>query len=251
MVVPKPTRATRNPTASRANRAGMATTLPGRPSRIPDEPAEVRRPIAHAAGPGDALDERRDRERVDDAEQQQHGRSHRPARTAANAMGRARTPPPTVSVSVSAYASQNGGRSSSRREIAARRHRRRSRMGNVPVPRAARSWPVCCRYGSTTAGSSAPRTARSVRAWMGRPYLVGDACEQRGPQLVVGWQQVRPFPGVPVQVLDADRRTGGVRPAARAARNSCSCSSTVRSVSKRAMARRDRATRRAVRLSTA
>src|SRR3954447_19900611 len=59
----------------------------------------------------------------------------------ASAMGSARTPAPTVSVRVKVKASQNGGRDSSRREIAARRQRSRSRNGTGATPAAETSTP--------------------------------------------------------------------------------------------------------------
>ena len=41
---------------------------------VADQPAEVRRPVAHVAVPGDRLDQRRDREDVDQAEDDEEGR---------------------------------------------------------------------------------------------------------------------------------------------------------------------------------
>ena len=168
----------------------------------------------------------------------------------ARAIGNASTPAPTVSVSVRVKASQNGGSDSSRCEMAARRHRKRSRTDSGASPAAATSAPVRCRYASSTTGSSAPSAARRLRAWTGRPYfstirrrISARSAGSAGTRLAQwsAWRSRSWMVG----------RSGRLRPSARALRNWPSDSAAVRSVSKRAIARRARDARSAVRASIA
>jgi hypothetical protein len=80
--------------------------------------------------------------------------------TAARAIGRARMVTPIVSVSVSEYAVQNGGRLSSRAARALHNHRSRSEIPARAEKMLSSGSPYRRSYAWLTSGSSSPSAAR-------------------------------------------------------------------------------------------
>ena len=93
IVEPKPMSATLNPTASRTNNVRDGDSEPRSSEVIPDEVAEERVPIAHLTVAGDALDERGDRQHVEETEDdQEHRRPDRVRTPRERSAGRGRPP---------------------------------------------------------------------------------------------------------------------------------------------------------------